>query len=85
MASNYPEFPVLIRDENGVITNVGAGVTVKIRAKGAGADAAESPLTTDVDGIIAAGTLAAIAAGTRVFFRVENYNGLAMSIPQITT
>jgi hypothetical protein len=85
MASNYEEFPVLVRDENGVITDVGAGVTVKVRAEGAGADAAESPLTTGADGVIAAGTLAAIAAGTRVYFRVENYNGLSASIPQITT
>jgi hypothetical protein len=61
------------------------GVSVKVRADGAGSDAAESPLTTDADGKIIAGSLAAIAVGTKVHFRVENRSGLAGSISQITT
>lgn len=83
--SSYAEFAVQVRDENGVITNVGAGISVKVRADGAGADAAESPLTTDSNGEIAAGTLAAISAGTLVHFRVENNGGVAASASQITT
>jgi hypothetical protein len=58
---------------------------LRLRADGAGSDAAESPLTTDADGKIAAGSFAAIAAGTKVHFRVENNGGLAGSISQITT
>jgi hypothetical protein len=69
----------------GKIQSVGAGVSVKIRAEGAGADAAESPLTTDSDGHIASGSLAAIAVGTVVHFRVENFQGMAFSISQTTT
>jgi hypothetical protein len=88
--SNYASFTVLVEDTAGVITDVGAGVSVKVRAAGASSDAAESPLTTGANGVIAAGTLAAISAGTRVHFRIENYNGstikgLAGSVSQITT
>jgi hypothetical protein len=83
--SSYAGFTVKVRDENGVVTNAGAGVSVKVRADGAGADAAESPLTTDADGAIAAGTLAAIAAGTLVHFRVEQLEGGAGSASQVTT
>lgn len=83
--SSYAEFAVQVRDENGILTNVGAGVDVAVREDGAGADAAESPLTTDSNGEIAAGTLAAISAGTLVHFRVENEDGLAASASQITT
>lgn len=83
--SSYAGFAVQIRDENGVLTNVGAGVSVKVRADGAGADAAESPLSTDSNGDIAAGTLAAIAVGTLVHFRVEQNGGAAASASQITT
>lgn len=72
-------------DPNGVKTYVGAGVSVKIRAEGAGSDAAESPLTTDSAGNIAGGALSAIAAGTVVHFRVENYTGKAGTVSQTTT
>lgn len=85
MASNYAGFNVNYETSAGVILVVGAGVSVKIRAAGAGADAAESPLTTDSDGNIAAGSLAAIAADTVVHFRVENFQGMAFSVSQITT
>lgn len=83
--SSYAEFTVLVETEFGAIENVGAGVSVKVRANGAGSDAAESPLTTGANGVIAAGTLAAISPGTLVHFRIENYQGAAGSIPQVTT
>jgi hypothetical protein len=85
MASNYQGFTVNYTDDNGITQHVAASVSVKIRAHGAGSDAAESPLSTDVNGQIAAGSLAAVAAGTKVHFRVENYGGRAFSIAQITT
>lgn len=85
MASNYASFTVLVEDVAGVQTNVGAGISVKVRAAGAGSDAAESPLTTGTDGVIAAGSLAAISVGTKVHFRIENYSGRAGVVSQITT
>jgi hypothetical protein len=83
--SSYQGFSVLYRTAAGNEASVGAGVSVKVRAEGAGADAAESPLTTDSNGEIAAGTLAAIAAGTKVHFRVENFQGMSASVSQLTT
>lgn len=83
--SSYSGFAVTYATTAGVITSVGAGVSVKVRADGAGSDAAESPLTTNIDGEIVSGTLAAISAGTKVHFRVENFNGMAFSIAKITT
>lgn len=83
--SDYAEFAVQVRDENGVLTNVGAGVSVAVRAEGEVADEAESPLTTDSNGEIAAGTLAGVAVGTLVHFRVEEHEGASASASQITT
>jgi len=85
MASNYAGFDVKYETTAGILTSVGPGVSVKIRAEGVGSDAAESPLTTDSNGHIASGSLAAIAVDTIVHFRVENFNGLAFSISQTTT
>jgi len=85
MASNYASFPVTYRDTEGIIQSVGAGISVKVRVRDAGADVAESPLTTDSNGVIAAGSLAAVAVGSVVCFRVENYGGRAFSVAQITT
>lgn len=85
MASSYAGFNVNYETSAGLITSVGAGVSVKIRAEGVGSDAAESPLTTDSDGNIASGSLAAIAVGHVVHFRVENFQGMAFSVSQITT
>jgi hypothetical protein len=85
MASSYAGFAVNYETTPGDIVSVGAGVSVKVRAEGSGSDAAESPLTTNSDGEIAAGSLAAIGAGTVVHFRVENFNGLAFSVSQETT
>lgn len=82
--SSYLGFAVTYEDEPGVIISIGSGVSVKVREHGAGSDVAESPLTTDVNGAIAAGTLADVAVGTKVHFRVENFLGMAFSIAQIT-
>lgn len=83
--SSYMGFSVLYRNAAGDEQSVGPGVSVKIRAEGAGSDAAESPLTTDANGEIPAGTLAAISAGTKVHFRVEYHQGMASSVAQLTT
>lgn len=85
MASSYAQFYVKKETTAGVIESVGAGVSVKVRKEGSGSDAAESPLTTDADGKIAAGSLAAVTVGSTVHFRVENSSGLAGSISQVTT
>jgi hypothetical protein len=85
MPSNYDGFLVTAETVAGVQTSVGAGVDVAVWSETAEADVAESPLTTDADGEIAAGTLAAVAVGTVVHFRVENYNGMAFSVSQVTT
>lgn len=85
MASNYAGFAVQIRDENGILTNVGAGVSVAVYNVTTAAAVAESPLTTDSNGEIAAGSFAAVAVGTRVRFRVESNAGLAGSSTQVTT
>lgn len=58
---------------------------VRVRADNTGADVAESPLKTDVNGEIASGSFAAVSVGTKVHFRVENLGGRAKSVAQITT
>ncbi len=85
MASNYVGFVVSYEDEVGVKTLVGAGVSVAVYDTVALADVAESPLTTDTNSEIVAGSFAAVAAGTRVRFRVENFEGRAFHRAQITT
>lgn len=85
MPSDYLGFAVNYETTAGVVTSVGAGVDVAVRLEGAGSDSADSPLTTDSNGEIAAGTLSDIAVGSVVHFRVENFGGLAFSISQITT
>lgn len=85
MASSYEMIRWQVRDLNGVLTNLEAGVDVHVYDVTAEADVAESPLTTDSNGETAAGSFAAVAAGTRVRFRIENYNGLAFSRTQVTT
>lgn len=85
MASDYEGFAVTFESSPGVIESVGAGVDVHCREHGAGSDLAESPLSTDANGEIAAGTFAATSPGDVVHFRVENVGGIAMSISQITT
>lgn len=83
--SSYQGFPVLYRNADGELQSVGAGIEVLVRAEGSGSDAAESPLTTDSNGEISPGTLAAIPAGTKVHFRVELFQGMAASSAQLTT
>lgn len=75
----------MVVDSAGLATAVGSGVSVAVRAEGEGSDASESPLTTDADGFIVGGELAAIDPGTLVYFRVENYAGLSASAGQYTT
>lgn len=82
--SDYLGFAVTYENEQGVVLSVGAGVEVKVRAQGEGADEAESPLTTDSLGEIADGSLAGVAVGTKVHFRVEEFQGMAFSVAQIT-
>lgn len=83
--SSYMGFAVVFRTAPGNETSVGAGIDVHVRAEGQIADEPESPLTTDSNGEIAAGTLAGVAAGTKVNFRIEEYQGMAASISQLTT
>jgi hypothetical protein len=84
MASNYLGITVLMEVTPGQQFPV-AGVDVAVRVHGDMSDVAESPLTTDSNGEIAAGSLAAVSVGARVHFRVENVSGLAGNITQITT
>lgn len=83
--SDYAGFPVLYETELGTVLSVGPGVEVLVRAEGEVADEAESPLTTDSNGEIVAGSLAGVTAGTKVHFRVEEFLGMAYSAAQITT
>lgn len=85
MPSNYPEINWVKETAEGDIQSVGAGVTIKARVVGAGADVAESPLTTDADGKTVAGTFAAVAVGTHVRFRGEQFEGMAASVEIVTT
>lgn len=85
MASSYQGIAVMFRTSPGNEASVGPGVEVHVRAEGEIADEAESPLVTDSNGEIAAGTLASVPAGTRVFFRVEYFQGMAASVAQLTT
>jgi hypothetical protein len=85
MAGTYQAFAVFKQTTAGEQTSVGAGVQVKVRLAGAGSDAAESPLTTNANGEIVGGTIAAGSPGQIVYFRVENLNGLAGSVAQILT
>ena len=79
MSSAYETIAWHFRDVDGVLTQVGAGVSVKVRKVGAGSDLAESPLTTNSDGETLAGTYASTTAGDLVNFRIENFNGMATS------
>ena len=85
MASNYAGFTVMIRSAAGVMEAAGSGVSVAVREDGESSDVSESPLTTNSSGEIAAGSLSAVDAGKKVIFRVENHNGLAGCVAQITT
>lgn len=85
MASNYAGFPATYEDVAGVIQKLPAGTEIHVWDVTAGADVAESPLLVDTNGDIASGSLAAVAAGTRIRFRLENFEGRAFSAAQLTT
>lgn len=85
MAGSYAAFSVKVRDKNGVVSSVGAGVSVAVRLEGEVADAAESPLTTDSNGDIASGSIAAASPGDNANFRVEEHEGGAASATQVLT
>ena len=71
-------------DADGILTQM-PGIDVDVRIKGEVADAAESPLTTDADGEIAAGSIAAASPGDILIFRIENDEGSAISVTQTAT
>lgn len=83
--STFPDIQFMVETSPGVIESLPAGVTVKARAEGAGSDVAESPFTTDSDGKVASGSIAGEGPSTVIFFRVENYNGMATSVAATTT
>ena len=83
MPSDYKAFRLVYNDENGRLQAF-PSVSVKVRTSDDDYAADLTTLTTNSDGEIAAGTLA-VDAGTRVRFRVENYQGLAASLTQVTT
>lgn len=82
MPSNYATFDVVKRGKDGSTTAL-AGVTLKITNASA-PYAALGTVTTDASGVVAAGTVN-VSVGTLILFRIENYNGMAGSIPQVTT
>lgn len=63
----------------GEVERVGAGVDVAVRIEGEVADAAESPLSTDANGEIASGSIAAASAGDIAHFRIDNIGGTGVS------
>ncbi len=81
--STFTTFTVLEESSAGVQTSVGAGVSVYVYSEDLAADVAESPLTTDSNGDVVATTIST-DVGKRVHFRVENHNGKAGSVTQIT-
>lgn len=80
VSSNFLGFAVTYESSPGVMSSVGGGVDVIASDGSSDIDT----FTTDSNGLIAAGSLAA-AIGTQIFFRVENFLGRAMSVSQITT
>ncbi len=85
MAADYQGYAIFKEVEQGVPESVGAGVDVHVRLEGEVADAAESPLTTDSNGEIADGSIAAATAGDIALFRIEDLDGLASVVAQILT
>lgn len=85
MAADYQGYQLFTRTVIGEPVPLPAGVTVKVRLKDAVSDSASSPLTTNSDGEIEAGTISDAAPGDIAYFRIENYEGLASSVAQILT
>lgn len=84
MASFFESIRVLAEDASGVLVDGGSGVEVRIRIEGESTDLFESPFTTDAAGIVESAELPC-EPGTKVYFRIENHDGLAGSIALITT
>ena len=82
MASNYAGFPVTTILPDGTIEAL-PGVDVVVVEEGEVA-IAESPLTTNADGEIEAGTFASVPVGTVVHFSYADF-GVADSCSQTTT
>ena len=79
--SHYVQFDVTAWQTNGSKTALPSW-TVKVwDATNA---VALDDLESDGDGVVVAGTLP-VAAGTTIWFRVENYQGMAGMLEQITT
>lgn len=83
--ADYLGFPVIKEVSLGVPIPVGAGVDVHVRIEGEMSDVSESPLTTDSNGEIAAGTIAAASPGDVALFRIEDEGGLAGTVAQTLT
>lgn len=81
MPSSYATFDVVKRGRDGATTKL-AGVQLKIYD--ATGNASLGTVVTDAGGVVPAGTVN-VAAGTLILFRIENYQGMAGSIPQVTT
>lgn len=89
--SNYPAIDFKLDYNNGTVVKM-ASASVKVSKyvshnSGTGHDEftdVGGTLTTDADGILAGGTLS-VAAGTRVRFRVENFQGASGFKELVTT
>jgi hypothetical protein len=84
MAADYQGFPVFEITAAGIQTKL-PGVNVLVRLDGEVSDVAESPLTTNADGEIVTGTIAAGSPGDIAHFRIEDHDGMSASEPQILT
>ena len=80
MPSNYQGFDLTTRNSAGDIVPI-PNQTVEIYNTIAAADLA--PTASNAAGFVPGATVS-VAVGTKLRFRVENYQGLAMSITQIT-
>lgn len=74
MAGSFPTIDWVYESNAGNILQVDAGVTV-IAADDAGSTL--DTFVTDTDGRVPADTVAGTVAGDIVFFRIENFHGLA--------
>jgi hypothetical protein len=81
MSSNYDGFDVRKRNGDGTLSPV-PGATLQIYNADSGIEI--GTVVTDEFGFVAPGTVSP-EAGTRLRFRVENFEGLAGSITKLTT
>ena len=85
MPGSYLGFPIFKETTQGAPEPVGSGVEVKVRIEGELADAAESPLLTDANGEITAGSIAAASPGDVALFRIDDLDGLSATVAQTLT